>query len=374
MLALLILLINGVLARHLYAVEKLLLAEYSEPYAEDIRNKCSCFVTFYVCNTEEFPIYENIHFTEYSFDDDVTIADDSDSQQLSTCRKNSLWHLGRMQSRAHIYNNDFGYDVGFYEFETTVYVADTFVDVDHPEFEGRAKQGYNGVNGKSNDHGTHVAGLIGGKSVGADPYANIISVVVLADNGYGKYSDIIKGLEYIQNDSLAKKNVIINMSLAGNVNSVFERVINSLISRGLIIVAAAGNNGALACDYYPAGIAGVITVGSINKDTAMSTFSNYGKCVDILAPGEVIYSSLPNINYGYMSGTSMAAPLVAGLISYYGSHGLSPIAALLIGTKDIVKNIRPDTNNLLAYMIGSEYCSQKSSVKPESLFQWIVGY
>lgn len=309
---------------------------------------CMDFEDFYVCvsanNKGDIPSLKS------------SLTSPDEIAEALICDPTAEWHLGRLQSRTRSYRKEYGYAKG--PEETFVYVVDTFVDVKHPEFDNRATVGYKGT-GSSNAHGTHVAGLVGGNTVGVNPYTKIIAVEVLDDNGYGKYSEIIKGLEFVLKDACKKDNTIVNLSIGGPKNSVFERAVTALVNKGILVIAASGNSHADACDFHPSGMDNVITVGSINSNTAISSFSNYGNCVDILAPGEVIHSSIPGSKYGYMSGTSMASPIVAGIASSYMSQGIPGADAVKLGSKDLVEGELLDTSNNLAFMTGLEFCVTK---------------
>lgn len=205
-----------------------------------------------------------------------------------------------------------------------------------------------------NGHGTHVAGIISALDnkrgiVGNSPNVNIVALKVLNRSGSGSYSNVIGALNYINN---WKKNnrsakVIVNMSLSGILNQPFNTAIQNLISNDIVVCVAAGNNSDDASRYSPASAPNAITVGSYNGTTnKLSTFSNFGSVVDILAPGENIDSTyIPN-TYRVLSGTSMATPMVVGIIA--NLINLNPnLTPLEIRNKLITdsSNLNPTNNN-----------------------------
>ncbi|GMF54821.1 unnamed protein product [[Candida] boidinii] len=177
---------------------------------------------------------------------------------------------------------------------TIVYVIDTGVFIEHPEFEGRAVNGPNFSTDKENKdtvgHGTHVAGIIGAKTYGVAKQATIVSIKVLDKNGSGTLSSIITGLQYAVNhrNGLGEDiPAVVNLSLGAPKSAVVNRAIKAASNSGLFVVAAAGNNNANACSISPASSEFSFTVGAINDRTdRMASFTNWGKCVDIFAPGE----------------------------------------------------------------------------------------
>ena len=202
-----------------------------------------------------------------------------------------------------------------------VYIVDTGVTTNHVEFGGRASWGLNmfpyspsdKANADLNGHGTHVAGIVASKTYGAAKKANIIAVKALSASGNSKWSCILDALQWIFTHQQGTCNpVVVNLSLSGAKNDAINAVLNNLVSKGLTIVAAAGNSGADSCKYTPASADLILTVGSISQSLVFSRFSNYGLCLDVLAPGEQIASlgtGVTQVNV-YKSGTSMASPFV----------------------------------------------------------------
>ena len=278
------------------------------------------------------------------------------------CHDNALWNLARVQSDKPV-GTSFGIDDKVQP--VTVYVVDTYIDINHQEFEGRARLGYKNVEGTSNSHGTHVAGIIAGKYTGVAKKANIVSVQVLDDSGQGKWSGMIAGLSYISKEEESNlKSVVVNMSIGGGKSEVVKQAIDMLVKQGITVVVAAGNSNVDACTRSPSDVESAITVGSVNKADVFSSFSNYGYCVDILAPGENIKSSIPGGGYGVMSGTSMATPhvsgLVANIIGKIPNQRSSPLCIKqqlsTVATTGMIGGDLKGTVNKLSFERGSQFC------------------
>jgi serine protease len=201
-----------------------------------------------------------------------------------------------------------------------VYVLDTGVLITHQQFEKRAIKGYSLYTPPTDVscHGTHVSSTIAGKDVGIAPDARIIAVKILGDTGSGSWAGVIKGISWaVNNSKRTKRCSIISMSIGGGFNAAMNIAVEEAYKSGVISVVAAGNENSDACGTSPASAHNAITVGSINNNDSRSTFSNYGKCVDIFAPGASILGAYCKgiDNYATLSGTSMATPHVSGVIA-----------------------------------------------------------
>jgi hypothetical protein len=213
---------------------------------------------------------------------------------------------------------------------TRIYIVDTGVDATHPDFGARVVDGFDAFGSNldqtdCNGHGTHVAGISAGNYFGVAKSATIVPVRVLNCSGQGNTTTLTAGIEWILANHNSNYPAIVNMSLGGpkdlEVNAATER----LISAGMVVVVAAGNSNVDACTFSPASAQGVISVGSISSGDSRSGFSNWGNCVDIFAPGSKINSDSP-FNHSLSvqkSGTSQAAPFVAGIIATYISNGIA---------------------------------------------------
>ncbi|XP_072163469.1 aqualysin-1-like [Diadema setosum] len=231
------------------------------------------------------------------------------------------WGLDRIDQRECVYDDTYnprGTGSGY-----TVYVIDTGVRDTHEEFgglRGRAKQLVNyagGSNEDCNGHGTHCAGTVGSNTYGVATGVQIRGVKVLNCLGSGSNSGVISGVDYVRKN--AGSNSIASMSLGGGVSTSLDTAVSNLISSGVPTAVAAGNDNANANYYSPARVPSAITVGATTKQDRESSFSNYGSCLDIYAPGSSIKSTWHTNDSATrtLSGTSMACPHVAGAIALY---------------------------------------------------------
>jgi len=214
----------------------------------------------------------------------------------------------------------------------TAWIIDTGIDFDHPDLTvdvSRSKSFINGVISADdeNGHGTHVAGIIGGKNntigvTGVASGATLVSLRVLDKDGEGTLSSIIQALSYVSNN--AKAGDVVNMSLGEDVNSpALNQQVQYTASRGIYISIAAGNDNEPANKFSPANVNGpnIYTISAIDSLDRFASFSNYGNdVVDFAAPGVRILSTYSDGRYAYLSGTSMAAPHVAGLLLLKGKN------------------------------------------------------
>ncbi|OLB64457.1 MAG: hypothetical protein AUI10_11005 [Actinobacteria bacterium 13_2_20CM_2_72_6] len=197
------------------------------------------------------------------------------------------------------------------------YVIDTGIRITHQDFGGRASYGYDFVDGDAvaddcEGHGTHVAGTIGGGSYGVAKGVQLVAVRVLDCTGWGTYSQIIAGVDWVT--AHAVKPAVANMSLGGPADSALDDAVTASIGSGVTYAVAAGNDNTDACGASPARTAAAITVGATDRTDTRASFSNYGTCLDIFAPGVGIVSAYNTGNSAtaVMDGTSMATPHVAG--------------------------------------------------------------
>ncbi|SNR25001.1 Peptidase inhibitor I9 [Actinoplanes regularis] len=199
----------------------------------------------------------------------------------------------------------------------TAYVLDTGINTAHSDFGGRATSGYDFVDrdqdaNDCNGHGTHVAGTVGGATYGVAKDAKLVGVKVLGCNGSGSFSDFIAGVDWVTEH--AQLPAVANMSIGGPRSKALDDAVDRSIARGVTYVIAAGNDSKDACQVSPADTANAITVGAVDSNDQRASFSNYGSCLDLFAPGVNITSASNTSNTGtkVMSGTSMASPHVAG--------------------------------------------------------------
>lgn len=209
---------------------------------------------------------------------------------------------------------------------TNVYVIDTGISA-HADLNvvGHLNWTGDGKNYDCNGHGTHVAGIIGAKDnasyvVGTAPGVALTDLKVLGCDRSGYTSNVIAAVDWAA--TYAKRPAVVNLSLSGGPSAALDSAVRNAAAKGVLIVVAAGNDGANACNYSPARAGagtdnGVVTVAATDSSNAAASFSNYGACVDIWAPGVGIVSTYNNGGTATMSGTSMAAPHVTGAAALY---------------------------------------------------------
>jgi len=258
----------------------------------------------------------------------------------------------------------------------SIYILDTGVRTSHSEFGGRASTALDYTSplygkrkkckGKKNcavdnlGHGTHCAGIAAGESHGVAPQAKIFSAKVLSDRGFGSSSMTIGALDWIVSKVRKHKGpTVASMSLGGKgTSNSMEKAIRKVTRGGVVVVVAAGNDETNACGFSPAFVGAAITVGSMDWHDDMSSFSNYGKCVDIWAPGSNILSAdhTSNNAFRYKDGTSMACPYVSGAAAVVLS--ISPDAPpslvkrklLKVARKGHIHNLKNSDNNRLLFV------------------------
>ncbi|KID84195.1 subtilisin-like protease PR1I [Metarhizium guizhouense ARSEF 977] len=269
------------------------------------------------------------------------------------------WGLSRISHRQRG-GSSYAYDDSAGE-GTCAYVIDTGVEDTHPEFEGRAKlirSFVAGENSDGNGHGTHVAGTIGSRSYGVAKKTTIFGIKVLSDQGSGDYSGILAGMDFAIQDSQGQrcpKGVVANMSLGGGYSAAINQAAAKMIQSGVFLAVAAGNDARDASNTSPASEPSVCTVGATDSSDSLSSFSNYGAALDILAPGSNILSTWPGGRTNSISGTSMATPHIVGLGAYLASLEGFPGAQALcerirsLATRDVINRVPGGTVNLLAF-------------------------
>lgn len=241
----------------------------------------------------------------------------------------------------------------------TAYIVDTGINVSHNDFGGRASVGYDAVgdgqNGiDCNGHGTHVSGTVGGSEYGVAKNVDLVAVRVLGCDGSGTTAGVVDGVDWVTENHSGPS--VANMSLGGGSDSALDSAVEGAVDSGVVFAVAAGNDyESDACDGSPSGVPSAITVGSTTIDDELSSFSNVGSCVDILAPGSDITSDWKggSTATNTISGTSMATPHVAGaaalLLEQNPSASPATIASELTGSaaQDTIDGVPSDTANLL---------------------------
>ncbi len=287
------------------------------------------------------------------------------------------WHLDRLDQISSTLDNKYqpiGDGTG-----VDVYILDTGINYDHEEFESRAK--YPGVDptddqkftrrlGRDcNGHGTHVASLCGGKTYGVAKNVTLYSVRVLDCSGSGAWSVILAGIESVAaRAEQTNRSSLISMSLGGSTNRVVNQAVANAAARGVLAIVSAGNGMANSCSQTPASSSSALTVAGTREGDGLfvtPSGTNYGRCVDIFAPGQQILGAgyICNTCTKVLSGTSMATPMVSGLAAITLAREPNLIPSMLKERliNDSIKNVVDygtrsflfrDTPNRLANILG----------------------
>jgi len=286
---------------------------------------------------------------------------------VSACASQSgaVWGLDRIDQR--------GIDLsGTFQYTSTAgngvnaYIVDTGIQINHADFGGRAVWGANYADTTNNDcngHGTHVAGTVGGTSYGVAKKTTLIAVKVLDCSGSGTNTGVISGIDYVAAQYRSnKKASVANMSLGGGKSTALNNAVTAAVTAGVSFVVAAGNENQDACNTSPASTPTAITVGAttidengVNEVDARASFSNFGTCVHILAPGELIKSAWIGSTTATktISGTSMASPHVCGAAALY--LGDNPTASPATIKSYLVNQA---TNNVIDLGCGTTACTR----------------
>ncbi len=268
------------------------------------------------------------------------------------------WGLDRVDQRGLPLNSEYTYSTA--GAGVNVYILDSGIRTTHTEFGGRASGVFTAIDdGNGTDdcfgHGTHVAGIVGGARFGVAKAVNLYAVRVLDCTGNGTWSTVIAGLDWVAKNHVSP--AVANLSLGTDFYQAANDAVANTVASGVTVVVSAGNAMADACNYSPASAPAAITVGAANWNDYQSAFSNFGSCLDLYAPGEGITSSWyrSDTATAMLSGTSMAAPHVAGAAALFlGSNpSATPAnvaAAVVAGaTSGALTKLARTSPNLLLY-------------------------
>lgn len=290
------------------------------------------------------------------------------------------WHLDRINQRALPLdgNNDRGLLTGA---GIDIYIVDTGLRLDHVELAGRTVAGIDvptanqtsTVDPPASDcdgHGTHVAGLAAATTVGVATAARIIAVRVLDCNGDGEVEDVVEALKWVRAHHRGGRLAVVNLSLGvdlGDDGTAINEQVLALIDEGIVVTVAAGNGdstgrGFDGCEIAPGNVARALTVGATTANDAAATYSNYGSCVDVWAPGGDRTKAIESLwnesadDFGFDIGTSMSSPLVAGYVAQLAEQqpGICPDAAndavITRATPGVVTGLDATSPNRLLFL------------------------
>ena len=257
-----------------------------------------------------------------SLDPRVEWVEEDGVVEASTTQTGATWGLDRIDQRDLPLNSTYTYNAT--GLGVKVYIIDTGIRASHSDFRGRVASGFTAIiDGRGTDdcngHGTHVAGTVAGTTYGVAKEVTLVPVRVLNCVGLAEDSKVIAAVDWITSDQIPGQPAVANMSFGGGASSAVDQAVVNSIAEGVTYVVAAGNYNIDACNISPARVTAAITVGATDSSDKRASYSDFGTCVDIFAPGSGITSDwyTSDTATNTISGTSMASPHVAGVAALY---------------------------------------------------------
>jgi subtilisin family serine protease len=256
-------------------------------------------------------------------DPEVAYVEQDQLMSIDATQSGATWGIDRVDQRSRPLSGTYTYNAT--ASNVRVYIIDSGINTGHTDFGGRASNVHDATGGNGadcNGHGTHVAGTVGGARWGVAKGALLRGVRVFTCSGSSANSIILAGIDWVRANHI--KPAVANLSLGGGYSTATNNAVANLANAGVFVAVAAGNSNANACNYSPASATAVLTVASSTSGDAKSSFSNYGSCVDLYAPGSSITSTWigSTTATNTISGTSMASPHAAGVAALYkGAYG-----------------------------------------------------
>ncbi|MDA1360498.1 S8 family serine peptidase [Glycomyces luteolus] len=297
---------------------------------------------------------------ELAAEDGVAFVEQNAVVSIDATQSPATWGIDRIDQRNRPLSGSYTYN--YTGRGVHAYIVDTGINATHTEFTGSIGNGYDFVSNDStpqdgNGHGTHVAGTIGGTIYGVAKDVTLHGVRVLNNSGSGTTAGVINGINWVRTNAI--KPAVANMSLGGGYSAALNNAVAAAVSSGVSFAVAAGNENQNACNVSPASTPSAITVGATTSTDARASYSNYGSCLDVFAPGSSITSAwrTSNTSTNTISGTSMATPHVAGAIALYlqanPSASTSAVASWVTGnaTTGLVTGAGTGSPNRLLYTL-----------------------